>query len=83
MEQFLSVPGFLTASMARIADVVRSIVVVALNYFGILHGENKLALRCELPVSRLISQPNRDSAPGTARALTDRHRLMRELGTAS
>jgi hypothetical protein len=44
-EQILSGPGPLIASMAGIADVVRSIVVVALNDSGSLFRENGLDRR--------------------------------------
>ena len=44
-EQVLTGPGLLIPRMARIADAVRSIVVVGLNDFGSLCSENGLALR--------------------------------------
>jgi hypothetical protein len=43
-EQIRSVPGLLIESMVRIADAVRSIVVVVSNDLGILCDENGLAL---------------------------------------
>ena len=43
--QILSGPGLRIASTGRIADAIRSIVVVALNDFCSLCGENGLSLR--------------------------------------